>query len=293
MNPPDQKKSVLITGCSSGIGRCVADGLRERGYRVFASARKTEDVSVLEAAGFESLQLDLDDSDSINNAVDQLLQRTGGALYGLFNNGGFGQTGALEDISREAMRAQFETNLFGWHELTRRFIPLMRDQGEGRIILNSSVLGFVALAYRGPYNAVKFAVEGWADTLRLELRGTGVHVSLIEPGPIESDFRANALTVFEKNVDIENSIHRAMYQTWLARLKAPGPTAPFTLGPEAVLDKVVHALESRRPRPRYPVTVPTRVFAVLKRLLPDRLMDRVLGRVSRGEHHRVDKGGKE
>ncbi|MDD3609229.1 MAG: SDR family oxidoreductase [Halothiobacillaceae bacterium] len=281
MNTPGPR-SILITGCSSGIGRCVADGLRARGHRVFATARKDEDVVRLAADGFEAFRLDLDDSASLHAAVDAVLERTGGTLDALFNNGAYGQAGAVEDLSREVLRAQFETNLFGWAELTNRVIPVMRRQGHGRILQNSSVLGFAAMPYRGAYNASKFALEGLSDTLRLELHGTGIHVVLIEPGPITSRFRANALAMFQRHIDVEHSAHREEYAAQLARMQKPGPAAPFTLPPEAVLQAVIHALESPRPRLRYRVTVPTRLFAVLKRLLPGRAMDWVLRRASGG-----------
>jgi short-subunit dehydrogenase len=273
------ERSVLITGCSSGIGHCVANGLKNRGYRVFATARKDADVADLQRQGFESLQLDLDDSSSIDRTVEQLLERTDGHLYALFNNGAYGQTGAVEDLSREVLRRQFETNLFGWHELTCRIIPTMRRQGEGRIIQNSSVLGFITLPYRGAYVATKYALEGLSDTLRLELAGSGIYVSLIEPGPIESRFRENAFEMFKKHIDSEHSVHRQHYQAMVKRLEKQGPVAPFTLPPQAVLKKVIHALESSRPKPRYHVTFPTHLFAVLRRLLSSRAMDRTLLKV--------------
>ena len=275
MNAPIPR-SILITGCSSGIGRCVAEGLQARGYRVFATARKPEDVEALTTAGFEALQLDLDDSASIQQAVENVLGQTGGRLYALFNNGAYGQPGAVEDLSREALRAQFETNFFGWAELTRLLIPQMREHNEGRIIQNSSVLGFVAMPFRGAYNASKFAIEGLSDTLRLELRGSNIHVCLIEPGPIESRFRQNALLALQQHIDIENSIHRDKYHGVLERLQKEGPAVPFTLPPEAVLKRVIHALESPRPKARYAVTFPTYLFAFLKRLLPTRTLDSLL-----------------
>jgi NAD(P)-dependent dehydrogenase (short-subunit alcohol dehydrogenase family) len=275
-------KSILITGCSSGIGACVARGLSARGWRVFASARKPEDVERLTAEGFESLLLDLDDSDSILGAVDHVLACTGGQLDALFNNGGFGQVGAVEDLTRAALREQFETNLFGWVELINRVIPVMRRQGHGRIVMNSSVLGYAAFPYRGAYVAVKFALEGLTDTLRMELHGSGIHVALVEPGPITSRFRENCLPHFEKHIDLRNSIHHAEYATQLERLHQPGPAAPFTLPAEAVLEKVIHALENPFPNARYPVTVPAVAFAWLKRVLSTRLMDRVLMRASGG-----------
>jgi len=275
----DNQRSVLITGCSSGIGRCCAQGLQQRGYRVFASARRDADVASLEQDGLEALRLDVDDSESIATALDELLSRSGGRLYGLFNNAGFGQAGAVEDLSRDALRAQFETNLFGLVELQNRVLPIMRAQGEGRIVQDSSVLGLVALAYRGAYVASKYALEGITDTLRLELAGTNIYPVLIEPGPIATRFRANSLAAFKRNIDIERSPHRELYARMLARLEKEGAAVPFTLPPEAVLAKLIKALEARRPKPRYYVTTPTYLFAGLKRVLPDRLMDRVLGKV--------------
>ena len=275
-------KSILITGCSSGIGAAAARALHDRGWRVFATARKPADVERLQAEGLESLVLDLDDSLSIRTAVSQVLERTEGRLDALFNNGGFGQVGAVEDLTRDALRAQFETNLFGWVELTHLIIPVMRAQGAGRLVMNSSVLGYAAFPYRGAYNAVKFALEGMTDTLRQELHGSGIHVSLIEPGPIISRFRENCLPHFERHIDWRNSVHRSSYEGQLARLRHPGPAAPFTLGPEAVVARLVHALENPYPKARYPVTTPAVAFAWLKRFLSTALMDRVLRRASGG-----------
>lgn len=277
-------KSILISGCSSGIGLCVARGLRERGYRVIASARRAEDVEKLRNEDFIAVQLDLDDSESIRLAVHETLQITDGKLYALFNNGAYGQPGAVEDLSRNTLRAQFESNLFGTVELTNQLIPVMRRQGFGRIIQNSSLLGIVGLPYRGAYNASKFALEGITDTLRLELHGSGIHVSLIEPGPVESRFRANAFAMYKKNIDAEHSAHRDTYRRMENRLQKVGPAAPFTLAPAAVLKKVIHALESPRPQPRYYVTVPTWLFGILRRLLSTRMLDRVMRMISRGEN---------
>jgi NAD(P)-dependent dehydrogenase (short-subunit alcohol dehydrogenase family) len=272
-------KSVLITGCSSGIGFHVANTLKDRGYRIFASARKSNDVEELKQLGLESVQLDLANSASIDSALDFVLEATGGELYGLFNNGAFGIVGAVEDLSRDAMRELFEANLFGTHELTTRVIPVMRQQGFGRIIQNSSVLGLVALKFRGAYNASKYALEGLTDTLRMELEGSGIHVSLIEPGPIESEFRKNAYLAYRKYIDKEHSYFRDLYDTQEIRMQTEGPVVPFTLGPEAVCKKVVHALESKRPKARYFVTFPTYLFGTLKRLLPVRMLDSILIRI--------------
>jgi NAD(P)-dependent dehydrogenase (short-subunit alcohol dehydrogenase family) len=273
------KRSVLITGCSSGIGECVAKALHEHGYRVFASVRNPDDCAPFEQAGIECLVLDYADSASIKSAVEQVLEQTGGRLYALFNNGAYGQPGACEDLSREAMRQQFETNVFGWMELTNLIIPAMRAQGCGRIIQNSSILGFAAMPMRGAYNASKFAIEGFSDTLRLELAGTDIHVSLIEPGPVASRFRANAYRAFQQHIEVESSVHRERYQKMIQRFETIGNVQPFTLPPEAVLKRVVHALESRRPRIRYPVTFPTYLFTWLKRVLSDRMLDRILRRI--------------
>jgi NAD(P)-dependent dehydrogenase (short-subunit alcohol dehydrogenase family) len=233
-------------------------------------------VDRLIAEGFECLQLDLADSDSIRHAVSQLIALTDGKIDALFNNGAFGQPGAVEDLSRDVLRHQFETNFFGTHELTNLLIPLMRKQGHGRIIYNSSVLGFVAMKFRGAYNASKFALEGLADTLRLELRGSGVRIILIEPGPIESRFRRNAYAMYQKNINPNQSVHSNTYKAMEARLQKPGPAAPFTLPATAVAKKVIHALESSRPKSRYPVTVPTHLFSWLKRLLPTTWLDKIL-----------------
>ncbi len=275
-NKMQTQRTILITGCSSGIGRTVALGLARENWRVFATARKPEDVETLKQSGLESLRLDLDDSASIREAVAEVLDRTDGKLYALFNNGAYGQPGAVEDLRREVLRAQFETNLFGWLELTNLIIPVMRAQGGGRLIFNSSVLGLVAMPYRGAYIASKFALEGLVDSLRLELHGSGIHCSLIEPGPITSHFRQNAMLAYQRNIQAETSPHRNHYRATEARLQKPGPAVPFTLPPEAVLKKVRRALESRRPGPRYYVTVPTHLFGTLRRILPGSWLDFVL-----------------
>ena len=277
-------KTVLVTGCSTGIGYCVATGLQKRGYRVYATARKASDVEILQKQGLTALQLDLDDTASITSCVNHILAQTGGRIDVLFNNGAYGQPGAVEDLTRDVMRAQLETNLLGTMELTNLVIPAMRHHGYGRIIQNSSVLGLISLPYRGAYNTSKYALEGLTDTLRLELQGTGIQVSLIEPGPIESEFRKNALHAYQKNIDRENSAHRDTYLRLERRLKKTGHAAPFTLPPDAVLKKVIHAIESSKPKVRYYVTFPTYLFATLKRILPHNILDRVLLKISASEN---------
>lgn len=282
--PPVNKRTVLITGCSSGIGYCVAHGLHKRGYRVIASARNEEDVQRLHKEGLQCIQLDLDDSHSINQAVKETLRLGHDNIFALFNNGAYGQPGAVEDLSREVLRQQFETNLFGTVELTNKLLPYMRTQGYGRIIQNSSILGLITMRYRGAYNASKFALEGLSDTLRQELVDTNIHVSLIEPGPIKSRFRVNAFAAYEKNIDSANSAHRDIYKKIERRLQKQGNSTSFMLQPEAVLRKVVHALESNRPKARYYVTAPTYMFGIARRILGTRAMDWILLKVSQGEN---------
>lgn len=278
VRPPE---AVLITGCSSGIGYRTARHLQDLGYHVIATARKAEDVAWLQGE-FNAFQLDLADPDSVANALPAILKLTHNRLSAVFHNGAFGLPGALEDISRDALRHQFETNVFGTHDLNRRLIAHFRRQGHGRIIFNSSVLGFAAMAYRGAYNASKYAIEGMADTLRVELAGSNISVSLIEPGPIESRFRANAYREFLQWVDMSQSVHQRQYEAMIDRLVKEGPAAPFTLPPEAVARKVEKALKSHFPAARYAVTLPTHLFWWLKRLLPTRVLDALLRKAGGG-----------
>ena len=269
------ERSILITGCSSGIGLASAREMKARGWRVFATARKPEDIARLkDEVGVESLYLDYAEPGSIAEAAEHVLAATGGKLTALFNNGGYGQPGAVEDLKPDVLRAQFEANVFGWHDLTSRVIPSMREQGEGRIVFCSSVLGLLAAPYRGAYCASKFAIEALADTLRMELAATGIKIVLIEPGPIASRFVEHALQAYRRHIDLEGSPHREIYRARIARMEAGG-SQTFRLGPEAVAAKLVRALESKRPKPRYYVTVPTYVAALLRRLLPTRALDAV------------------
>ncbi|SMF40436.1 Short-chain dehydrogenase [Alteromonadaceae bacterium Bs31] len=274
-----EKKTVVVTGCSSGIGLCAAESLAARGYCVIATVRNENDKAKLQNAGIqEVVLLDLAESASVQAAIRSILSISGGKVYALFNNGAYGQPGAVEDLSRATLRKQFETNLFGTHELTVGLLPAMLKLKDARIVQNSSVLGFVAMPLRGAYNASKFALEGLTDTLRLELKGSSVKVSIIQPGPIISRFRANALRALEQEVDFGVSRHKEKYQQALLRLKKPGPAAPFTLPATAVVQKVIHAIESPRPRYRYKVTFATYLMAFLRAILPAFLMDKVLVR---------------
>jgi short-subunit dehydrogenase len=268
------KKCILITGCSSGIGYYCAHALQKDGYQVIATARKEEDVTRLRQEGLDSFLLDLASSESIQQVPHEIQKRTD-SLYALFNNGAYGQPGAVEDLSREVLKTQFETNLFGTHELTTTILPLMRQQGYGRVIQNSSVLGFISLRFRGAYNASKYALEGLSDTLRLELMGTDIYVSLIEPGPIRSAFRQNALQKFLENIDREHSAFKEEYVQKLESLQSE-EDAPFTLGEDAVYQALLHALESKRPKERYRVTKPTSWFWFAKRILSTRMLDKIL-----------------
>jgi len=274
-------KTVLITGCSSGIGFCLAHGLRAAGYRVFATARKEKDITKLKELGFEAFLLDLASSDSIKAAISELYQKTD-SLYALINNGAYGQAGALEDISREALEKQFQVNVFGWHELTNLVLPSMKERNIGRVVYISSVLGFVAMPFRGPYVASKFAIEGLVDTLRLELKQTKIKLSLVQPGPIESKFRQNAFLAFKENVDPSNSDYQREYKTMIERLNSD-KNVQFTLSPESVLRCVLHALESKTPKNHYRVTFPTKLFGILCRILPSSWMDNILTRADNGD----------
>ena len=270
------ERSILITGCSSGIGHHCAGALKEHGWRVFATARNPEDVARLETEGFEALHLDYADPASITACVEEITKRTGGKLTALFNNGAYGQPGAVEDVPVAALRAQFEVNVLGWHELVIQVLPIMRAQGRGRIVQNSSVLGLVAMKWRGAYAASKFALEALSDTLRLELRGTDIHVITLEPGPISSRFAANSAKNLRKNIDMENSVHKASYARHLKMLDAGGTTSRVKLEPEAVCDKLIWALESPWPKAHYYVTFPTHLLATFRRILPQRMLDRFL-----------------
>ena len=271
-------QSILITGCSSGIGLHAALTLSARGYQVFATARKPQDVSALQDKGLSAYLLDLTSTESITQTLAKVLEQTGGQLDFLFNNGAYGQPGALDDLPTHALKAQFESNVFGWHELTKQVIPVMRQQGHGRIIQCSSVLGFVSMAYRGAYNASKYAIEGLTDTLRLELKSANIAVILLQPGPINTQFRANALTAFQDNIAIDTSVHKAQYHQQIERLTSEKSNAPFTLEPIDVTQALIHALESKRPKLRYRITTPTKLFAVFKRILPARWLDYLLAK---------------
>lgn len=272
------QKSILITGCSSGIGLDAARTLSRRGWQVFASARTPAACALLQQEGLVGLHLDYEDPTTFAPALAALLAQTGGRLDAVFHNGAYAIAGPLEDISGDALRTIFQANLIGWHELNLLVIPVMRGQGYGRIVMNSSVLGLVAMKWRGAYIATKFALEGLADALRLEMADTGIRIVLIEPGPIETDFRKNAILQFEKWVDWEHSVrvdeYRATLLDQLYKGSAKGPQWPAS----AVTDRLIQALESPRPKVRYFVTTPTHLMGFLRRVLPARALDWILSR---------------
>lgn len=273
-------KSILITGSSSGIGFDAASTLQSKGWRVFAACRQQADVERLKDHGLvDAVHLDYEDPASITACVNHVLHQTGGTLDALFNNGAYAIPGPLEDLSRAALSANLNANFLGWHDLTVQLLPAMRAQGHGRIVNCSSVLGLITTPYRGAYCASKYAVEAWSDALRMEMADLGIHVVLIEPGPIKTDFRANAIKRFEHWVDWENSPRVEQYRTELLDILYEGSSkSTFSKPASAVTAKLIHALESPRPKARYFVTIPTYASDLLRRLLPTSLLDRVMRR---------------
>jgi NAD(P)-dependent dehydrogenase (short-subunit alcohol dehydrogenase family) len=271
-------QTILITGCSTGIGLDCALKLLKEGYQVIATARTEQGVTTLQEQGMNAVYMDLADEKSVEQGFKQALQISGGQLDYLFNNAAYGQPGAIEDLPTHALRDQFEVNFFAWHHLTQLALKVMREQGHGRIIFNSSVLGFVCMPYRGAYNASKYALEGLVDTLRLELVGSPIKVSIIQPGPINTHFRINAALAFKKNIQVDKSYHQVNYTSQLKRLESNEAPSGFTLQPAAVTKCLLHALQSKRPKLRYKVTFPTKLFSLLKRVLPDRWLDYLLAK---------------
>jgi short-subunit dehydrogenase len=276
--------SILITGCSSGIGLCAAQTLQKRGYQVFATARKDQDVENLKSQGIESLYMDMEDPASIQQGVNTVLEKTGGTLDALFNNAGYGVPGAVEDLTLAMLRKQFETNVFGPIELTNLIMPVMRKQGHGRIILNTSILGVITMPYRGAYNASKFALEAFSSTLRQECRGSPIFISIIAPGPIKTRFRDNAAKSYHETLENKPSVHESAYQNMQKHFDEPPKSEiALTSPPEAVVAKLIHALESPRPKTRYYIGLPAHLFAFLRRILPDAALDWVVAQSLRGE----------
>lgn len=274
------QKTILITGCSSGIGYACAQAMREAGWRVFASCRKAEDCARLQAEGFDSPLIDYELPETITSGLQEALAATGGTLDALFNNGAYAIPGAVEDLPPQALAKIFQANVVGWHDLTRQVIPVMRAQGHGRIVNNSSVLGLVAARWRGAYVASKFALEGLTDVLRLEMRDTPLKFILIEPGPVTSKIRVNSIPHFERWINWEDSARAEHYRRGLLkRLYEDRGPDPFELPATAVAEKLLRALSVKNPKPRYYVTTPTYLMGFLRRILPTRLLDKIVASI--------------
>jgi short-subunit dehydrogenase len=273
------RKTILITGCSSGIGYDTAHHLHKNGYRVFASARKEEDVKRLQEEGLDTYLLDVTKPETITQTLKEILAQTGGTLYAVFNNAGYGQPGAVEDIPTDVLKEQFETNLFGLHEMTRQVLPIMRAQGYGRIIQHSSVLGLISLRFRGAYNASKYAIEGLNDTLRLELDQEDIHVITINTGPVHSNFRKNATKKYHEHIEGKPTVFEEAYKKELLPYEGKKKSDPFTRTSDVVIANIRKALEAKRPKPRYYNTSATYLLGGLKRILPSALLDKILLKV--------------
>jgi NAD(P)-dependent dehydrogenase (short-subunit alcohol dehydrogenase family) len=280
------QKTILITGCSSGIGLYAALTLKKRGYRVFASVRKAADTAPLQAEGIETLLMDMEDAASIETGVAEILSKTGGTLDALFSNAGYGVPGAVEDLTLPLIRKQFETNVFGPMLLINLVLPAMRKQGHGRIIQNTSILGVIAMPFRGAYNASKFALDGLISTLRQEMRGTPIHISIIAPGAIETQFRANALKSYQTT--LKDSVSGSVFSNEYAVMekyyeKPPSSEKTLTVPPNAVVNKLILALESPRPKSRYYIGMAANLLAFLRRILPDSALDWIVVQSLKGE----------
>lgn len=250
--------------------------MRDRGWTVWPTARSDKDLDQLREQGFDPVNLDISKEESVSAASADILERSGGELGGLVNNAGFAQPGAVEDLTRDLLRYQFEVNVFGMQQLTNALLPALRRGGGGRIVQISSIYGLMSVPVVGAYCASKYAMEALSDALRVELRGTGVYVSLIEPGAIITEFRRNAVNAGE-SAAYEASRFTSAYEKEMARRKKQRPTPNFfKRPPEDVAKKIQHALESPRPHSRYRVTPTAHIAAFLKRLLPTQAFDPLL-----------------
>ena len=265
--------NIVITGCSTGIGLETAKYLKIQGLNVYPTAREQKDVDMLLDLGFKNaMKLDVRDSSEISSVIQRVVENDN-KIDIWFNNAGYGQVGAIEDLPTDILKEQFDTNVFGLHECTRQIIPIMRKQGYGKIIQHSSVLGLISLFGRGAYNASKYAIEGLTDTLRLELHNTDIHVSLLNTGPVTSNFRNTAMRKLKENIDIKNSIFKEQYQK---NLSADKSTVPFNEEADSVAKVVHQIILSKKPKPRYYITKATYILGYLKRILSTSLLDRVL-----------------
>jgi len=269
-------QNIVITGCSTGIGLATAKYLKEQGYKVYPTVKNEKHLTVLRAMGFDNvMKLDVREKNEISDVINSVLNEDG-KIDIWFNNAGFGQAGALEDISTDVLREQFETNVFGLHECTQQIIPVMRQQGYGKIIQHSSVLGLISLFGRGAYNASKYAIEGLTDTLRLELKDTNIYPVLLNTGPITSSFRKTAMQKLQNNVDIENSVFSEAYQKNLQAKKSSVPFNEEAISVAKVVEKIILA---KKPKPRYYITKATYLLGYLKRILSTTRLDKILSKI--------------
>lgn len=267
------KKSILITGCSSGIGLDAALTLDKIGWTVFATCKNQKDCRILRSKGLVSFPLDLSDSKSITRAVNKVYEKCDGKLDALLNNGAFAIPGAMEDLPRDALREIFEVNLFGQLELIRKCLPLMRANRGGKILNCSSVLGFTALPFRGAYVGTKFALEGITDSMRRENIEDNIKFVLIEPGPINTKIRQNSQKHYEKWVNKAQSIYENVYTNVLEKRLYGNDYDFFELKSSAVTAKIIKALNSKKPKARYYVTTPTLFADFISRFFPTKMQD--------------------
>ncbi|CAA6822326.1 MAG: Putative NAD(P)-dependent oxidoreductase EC-YbbO [uncultured Sulfurovum sp.] len=270
-------QNIVITGCSTGIGLATAEYLKEQGYKVYPTVKNEKDLAFLKQMGFNNvMKLDVRKSTEISEVINTVLNEDG-KIDCWFNNAGFGQAGAVEDIQTAILKEQFETNVFGLHECTRQIIPIMRKQGHGKIIQHSSVLGLISLFGRGAYNASKYAIEGLTDTLRLELKDSNIYPVLLNTGPITSSFRKTAMQKLEKNVAIHDSIFSDYYAKNLSAEKSKVPFNEEAISVAKVVHKIILA---NKPKPRYYITKATYLLGYAKRILSTSVLDYLLKKIA-------------
>jgi NAD(P)-dependent dehydrogenase (short-subunit alcohol dehydrogenase family) len=270
----EKSRPVLITGCSTGIGRATAERLADDGWNVHATARRPESIEDLAQRGCKTHALDVTDERSMESAVEEIGED--GAIGALINNAGYSQSGALETIPMDSVRRQFETNVFGLLRMCQLVLPAMRSAGSGRIVNLSSMGGKLTFPGGGVYHATKHAVEALSDALRFEVKGFGIDVVIIEPGLIITEFGETAAGSL---AEIEEHGPYSQFNSDVARLTAnayTGPMARFGGGPEAVAAKIARALSAARPRTRYTVTASAKVMLGMRRVSTDRMWDRMV-----------------
>ncbi|MEA2310031.1 MAG: hypothetical protein QOG86_1999 [Thermoleophilaceae bacterium] len=272
----DASKAVLITGCSTGIGRATAERLAGKGFTVYATARRPDSIADLAEKGCKTLALDVTDEESMAAAV-KTVEAAEGAVGALVNNAGYSQSGAIEDVSMDSVRRQFETNVYGLTRMCQLVLPKMREQHYGRIVNISSMGGKLVFPGGGVYHGTKHAVEAISDALRFEVRGFGIGVSIIEPGLIKTEFANAATTSIEEGTAGDGpyaSFNRQVAEKTVEAYE--GPMAKLAAGPEAVAKVIEKAITSSRPKPRYMVTAGARVLLATRRALPDRGWDAMM-----------------